>query len=48
LIPLIDYDVIISDVVSSFRSVLEALNIEDITFKTPNGNASLTSALISL
>lgn len=47
-IPLIDYDLIISDVVSSFRSILEALKIEDVSFKTPNGNASITSCLISI
>lgn len=48
LIPLIDYDVIISDVISSFRSVLEALQIEEIYSKTPNGNANINSCLISL
>lgn len=48
LIPLIDYDVIISDVISSFRSVLEALKIEEIYSKTPNGNANINSCLISL
>ena len=45
---LIDYDIIVSDVISSFRSVLDALNLEEIYFKTPNGNANLTSCLISL
>ena len=48
LLPLIDYDLIISDVISSFRSVLESLNIEDVSFKTPGGNASVVSCLISL
>lgn len=48
IIPLIDIDLIISDVISSFRSVLESLNIEDISFKTANGNASLTSCLIAI
>lgn len=48
LIPLIDYDLIISDVISSFRSVIDALNIEDVNFKTANGKANLTSALISI
>lgn len=48
LIDLIDYDIIISDVISSFRSVLDALKLEEIYFKTPNGNASMTSCLISL
>ena len=47
-IPLIDYDLIISDVISSFKSVLDALKVEDIVQKTPNGNASITSCLISL
>lgn len=48
IIPLIDYDVIISDVISSFKSVLESLNLESMEFKTPNGKASVTSCLISL
>lgn len=46
--PLVDYDIIVSDVVSSFRSILDALNIEDVYFKTPNGNANLNSCLIAL
>lgn len=48
IIPLIDYDVIISDVISSFRSVLDSLGLEAMEFKTPNGKANLTSCLISL
>lgn len=48
LVKLIDYDVIISDVISSFRSVLDALKIEDIDFKTANGKANVTSCLISI
>lgn len=48
ILDLIDYDVIISDVISSFRSVLDALKIEEMYFKTPNGNANVTSCLISL
>lgn len=48
IIDLIDYDVIISDVISSFRSVLDALKIEDIDFKTANGKANITSCLISI
>lgn len=48
LVGLIDYDVIISDVISSFRSVLDALKIEDIDFKTANGKANITSCLISI
>lgn len=44
----INYDIIVSDVIASFRSVLEALHIEEIYFKTPNGNANITSCLISL
>jgi hypothetical protein len=48
IIPLIDYDVIISDVISSFRSVLDSLKLEAMEFKTPNGKANLTSCLISL
>jgi len=48
LIPLIDYDVIISDVISSFKSVLDSLKLEGMEFKTPNGKANITSCLISL
>lgn len=48
ILPLIDYDIIISDVISSFRSVLDALNIEEMYFKTPNGDANITSCLISI
>lgn len=48
IIPLIDDKAIISDMISSFKSVLEALHIEDVQFKTPSGDASIVSALISL
>lgn len=48
IVDLIDYDVIISDVVSSFRSVLDALKLEGMNIKTPNGKANITSSLISL
>lgn len=48
LIPLIDYDLIISNTISSFKSILRSLNIEDIPFKSSAGDASLTSCLISL
>ena len=48
LIPLIDYDQIISNTVSSFKSILRSLNIEEIPFKTSAGNASLTTCLINL
>lgn len=48
IVELIDHDVIISDVVASFRSVLDALNIEPVVFKTPSGTANVTSCLISL
>ncbi len=48
IIPLIDVDVIISDTISVFRSILDALGIEEMGFKTPNGTASITSCLISI
>lgn len=48
LIPLIDYDLIISDVISSFKSVIDSLDVENITFKTANGKANITSCLISI
>ena len=47
--PLIDYDIIISDAISSFKSIFDALHIEPIEFKTKGGNkASSPSYLISL
>lgn len=48
LLPLIDKDIIVSDVISSFRSIIDALNIEEMYFKTPNGNANINSCLIAL
>jgi hypothetical protein len=48
IIDLIDYDVIVSDVVGSFRSILEALKIEEVTVRTPNNKANVTSSLISI
>ena len=48
LIPLIDYDILISDVISSFRSVLDALHMPDMLFKTPNGTANVVSCLINI
>jgi hypothetical protein len=45
---LIDYTTIISDVCSSFRSVLDAFKLETIPIKTPNGKANITTSLISL
>lgn len=48
LVFIADADLIVSDIIASFRSILDALDIEPISFKTPNGNASLTSCLIAL
>ena len=48
LIPYIDYDLIISDTMSSFRSILTALRLPDIKYKTPNGKASKVSGIIEL
>jgi hypothetical protein len=48
IVELLDYDITISDTISSFRSVLDALHIEDFKFKTPNGDASIVSCMISL
>jgi hypothetical protein len=45
---LIDYDIIISDTISSFRSVLEAFDIEKINVNTPHGKAGVFSSLISI
>ena len=45
---LIDYHLIISDVCSSFRSVLDAFQIENIPIKTPNGKVNMTTSLISI
>lgn len=46
--PLIDYQNIISDIMNSFRSILDSLGIQDIPVKTPNGKARLTSGLIAM
>jgi len=48
IIPLIDYDILISDVISSFRSILDALHMPDMMFKTPNGTANAVSCLITI
>ncbi len=48
LIPYIDYDIIVSDVVASYRSVIEALDIETLPFKTVNGKGAMVSSLISI
>lgn len=48
IIPLVDRHLIVSDVIASFKSVIDALKLEDVYFKTPNGKASVTSCLISL
>lgn len=45
---LIDYQTIISDVCSSFRSVLNAFQIEEIPIKTPTGKVNMTTSLISI
>ena len=46
--PLINYDMIISDIISSFRSILDALHLQEVTYKTATGKASTTSCMISL
>ena len=48
IIDLLDYDVIISDIIGSFRSVWETLKIEGLSLKTPHGKANITSSLISV
>jgi len=46
--PLIDYDIIVSDTIASFNSVLEVLEMENFEFTTPNGTANKISCLVSL
>ena len=46
--PLIDYDVIISNIVGSFKSILDALRLEDVVFKSTNGEVNSASCLISI
>lgn len=46
--PLINYDALISDMISSFRSVLDALHLQEFNYKTSTGKATTTSCLISL
>ena len=48
MVAIIDKDVIVSDIMASFRSVLEALSIEPVIFKTPSGKANLPSAMIAV
>lgn len=48
IVELIDKEMIVSDAISSFKSILKALVLEEMPFKTPNGSASITSCLISL
>ena len=48
IIPLIDYENIVSDVLNSFRSILKAFKIEQPEIKTPNGKAKLLTGLISI
>lgn len=48
MLEIIDYEVIVSDVISTFRSVLDALKIEDVKFKTSNGKGAMTACLISI
>ena len=46
--PLINYDALISDMISSFRSVLDALHLQEFNYKTSTGKATTTSCLLSL
>jgi hypothetical protein len=46
--PLIDYQTTISDICSSFRSILDSFRIDEIPVKTPNGRTNVTTGLISL
>jgi len=48
IIDLIDYDVIISDVVGSFRSILEAFRVDILVMNTKNNKANIVSSLISI
>lgn len=48
IVELIDYDVVISDVMSSFKSVVDVFGTEVINIKTPNGKANIISSLIAI
>lgn len=48
IIDLVDIDVIVSDVIASFKSVTGAFQIGTVTMKTPNGTANIISSLISI
>jgi hypothetical protein len=48
ILPLIDYQTTVSDSISSFKSVLNALHIELPAIKTPSGHANIISSLISI
>ena len=47
MIPIIDYKILISDIMASFNSIMSALRIEAISINTPSGKGKRTSALIS-
>lgn len=48
ILPLIDYRTTVSDAMSSFKSVLNALHLELPAIKTPSGKANVISSLISI
>lgn len=48
IIPLMDYQTIISDVMRSFRSIVKAFKVEELNLKTPNGAAKKFSGFISI
>jgi hypothetical protein len=48
IVELIDFDIIVSDVIASFKSVTEAFRIDTVSMKTPHGTANIVSSLISI
>ena len=45
---IIDYDAMVSSVISSYRSILDALQLTSPSIKTPNGHAKIISPLIAI
>lgn len=48
IVPIIDYDITISDIMASFGSIIHTLNIDKIKINTPNGKAEIISSLIAI
>ena len=48
ILPIIDYNITISDIMASFGSIIDTLGIDKIKVNTPNGKAEVISSLIAI